>query len=225
MHRSVLVLGLILAVACLAQAGIKGTGIALEAELAQRIEEPMKIDDDAVGKGASNGKFIWMEGKPATGGGGEGWAEFDINLSQKGEYAIWGHVLAWDGNSDSFWVTWKPADPDEDAQKTQNTKFRWAVAGGDKWHWDRINAWLDGGTPERTWKIDQPGKTTLRISVREDATMLDALFITTNVKATDPADVNLRLPTAADRELQVKGSTAVDPGGKVTTTWAGLKQR
>ena len=90
MHRFVLVLGLILAVACLAQAGIKGAGIALEAELAQRIEAPLKIDDDAVGKGASNGKFIWMEGKPATGGGGEGWAEFDINLSQKGEYAIWG---------------------------------------------------------------------------------------------------------------------------------------
>ena len=51
MHRFVLVLGLILAVACLAQAGIKGTGIALEAELAQRIEAPLKIDDDAVVKG------------------------------------------------------------------------------------------------------------------------------------------------------------------------------
>ena len=139
MQRSVLVLGLILAGACLAQAGIKGDGIALEAELAQRIEDPMKIDDSDKGKGASDGKFIWMEGEPAVGGGGEGWAEFDINLSQKSEYAIWGHVLAWDGNSDSFWVTWKPADPDEDAQETKNTKFRWAVAQGNEWHWDRIN--------------------------------------------------------------------------------------
>jgi len=207
----------------LTQASIKSIEIALEAELAQKVEAPMKVDDDAVGKGASNGKFIWMEGKPVTGGGGEGWAEFEINLTQKGEYAIWGRVLAWDGNSDSFWATWQPADPNEDAQATKNAKFRWAVAGGAAWHWDRINAWLDGGKPERTWKFDQPGKTTLRISVREDATMLDTLFITTNVKAIEPADANVRLPTAVDRELQVKGSTAVDPNGKVTTTWATLK--
>ena len=59
--------------------------------------------------------------------------------------------------------------------------------------------------------------------MREDATMLDTLFITTNVKAIEPADANVRLPTAVDRELQVKGSTAVDPNGKVTTTWATLK--
>jgi len=44
--------------------------IALEAELAQKIQDPMIVDDDDVGKDASNGKFIWMEGKPATGGGG-----------------------------------------------------------------------------------------------------------------------------------------------------------
>ena len=185
----------------------------------------MKIDDSNKGKGASNGKFIWMEGKPAVGGGGKGWAEFDIPIQKKGKYAIWGRVLAWDGNSDSFWVTWKPADPDEDAQETQNTKFRWAVQQSPEWHWDRINAWLDGGTPERTWNIDQPGKTTLRIAVREDAAMLDALFITTNVEANDPADVNLRLPTAADRELQITGSTAVNPGEKIASTWAHLKRQ
>ena len=183
MQRSMFVLGLLLVIAGLAQAGIKGDGIALEAELAQRIEEPMKIDDSDKGKGASNEKFIWMEGEPAVGGGGEGWAEFDVNMSEKGEYAIWGRVLAWDGNSDSFWVTWKPTDPDEDAQATQNTKFRWAVQQGPEWHWDRVNAWLDGGTPEREWDIKTDGETVLRIAVREDATMLDALFITSNIKA------------------------------------------
>ena len=55
--------------------------------------------------------------------------------------------------------------------------------------------------------------------------MLDALFITTNVEANDPADVNLRLPTAADRELQITGSTAVNPGGKIASTWAHLKRQ
>ena len=40
MQRSIFVLGLLLVIADLAQVGIKGDGIALEAELAQRIEEP-----------------------------------------------------------------------------------------------------------------------------------------------------------------------------------------
>ncbi|HHZ89881.1 TPA: hypothetical protein EYN65_04980 [Candidatus Poribacteria bacterium] len=86
---------------------------AIEAEKADKIEAPMIVSDDAK---ASGGKFIWMEGKPATGGGGKGWAEFIINLPKAGTYALWGKVLAWDGNSDSLWVTWQPADPNEDGK-------------------------------------------------------------------------------------------------------------
>ena len=88
--------------------------IALEAELADVIQAPMVIADDE--PNTSDGEYIWAPGAPATGGGGTGWAEFIINLPEDGEYALWGHVIAWDGNSDSFWVTWKPADPDEDPQ-------------------------------------------------------------------------------------------------------------
>ncbi|MAE18347.1 hypothetical protein CMK12_05320 [Candidatus Poribacteria bacterium] len=222
MRKQMLIFGLVVWVCGLTQA--KDVEIALEAELAQKIEAPMKADDNAVGKGASNGEFIWMEGKPVAGGGGKGWAEFVVPIKEKGKYAIWGRVIAWDGNSDSFWVTWQPADPNEDAQATKNTKFRWAVAGGAVWHWDRINAWLDGGKPEREWEFKQPGETTLRISVREDATMLDTLFITSNVKAKDPGAANVRLPTKKDREIQVKGQ-AVDPADKVAITWATLKRR
>ena len=194
--------------------------IALEAELADEIAEPMIIDDE---KTASDGKFIWMEGAPATGGGGEGWAEFIINIPEPGKYALWGHVTAWDGNSDSFWVTWQPADPDENAQQTQNTEFRWGVAQGGAWHWDRINHWLDGGTFEREWKFAKAGETTLRIAVREDATMLDALFVTSNVKATAEDAANVRLPTDKDRKIQIEG-LAVDAKGKAATTWGSLKK-
>ena len=207
--------------------GIVGLGaeveIALEAELAQEIVEPMVISDDKVGKDASDGKFIWMEGAPATGGGGTGHADFIVNIPEPGKYALWGHVIAWDGNSDSFWVTWQPADPDENAQQTQNTEFRWGVGQGAEWHWDRINHWLDGGTFDREWKFDKAGETALRIAVREDATMLDAIFVTTNVKATAPDQANVRLPTDKDRKIQIEG-LAVDAKGKATTTWGGLKQ-
>ena len=194
--------------------------IALEAELADEIVEPMIIDEE---KTASDGKFIWMEGAPATGGGDEGWAEFIINIPEPGKYALWGHVTAWDGNSDSFWVTWQPADPDENAQQTGNTEFRWGVAQGGAWHWDRINHWLDGGTFEREWKFAKAGETVLRIAVREDATMLDALFVTSNVKATVEDAANVRLPTDKDRKIQIEG-LAVDAKGKAATTWGSLKK-
>ena len=194
--------------------------IALEAELADEIVEPMIIDEE---KTASDGKFIWMEGAPATGGGDKGWAEFIINIPEPGEYALWGHVTAWDGNSDSFWVTWQPADPDENAQQTRNTEFRWSVAQGGAWHWDRINHWLNAGTFDREWKFAKAGETVLRIAVREDATMLDALFVTSNVKATAEDAANVRLPTDKDRKIQIEG-LAVDAKGKAATTWGSLKK-
>ena len=105
MRNSVWVFVLLVLTVCLLVSNsilAKEIEIALEAELAQKIQEPMKIDDSDKGKGASNGKFIWMEGKPKVGGGGTGWAEFLIPIPKKGKYALWGSVLAWDGNSDSF---------------------------------------------------------------------------------------------------------------------------
>ena len=188
---------------------------AIEAEKADKIEAPMIVSDDAK---ASGGKFIWMEGEPATGGGGKGWAEFIINLPKAGTYALWGKVLAWDGNSDSLWVTWQPADPNEDAQATNNVQFRWGVAQGNDWHWDRINHWLDAGTFDREWKFNQTGKTTLRLAVREDATMLDVIFITDNLSA-EEAEAKPHNPNASD------AATPVEVKGKLTSTWAQMKNR
>ena len=185
---------------------------AIEAEMADAIEAPMIIDDDA---DASGGQFIWMEGPPVAGGGGEGWAEYIIPIPEAGTYALWGKVIAWDGNSDSFWVTWQPADPDENAQETQNTEFRWGVGQGDEWHWDRINHWLDGGTFEREWELEA-GETTLRIAVREDATMLDVIFITDNLSE-DEAEAGPRDPIPSDSLVPV------EPQDKLATTWGKLK--
>jgi len=185
---------------------------AIEAESADLVEAPMVIGDDA---NASRGQFVWAEGPPLTGGGGAGWTEYKINLPAPGTYALWGKVLAWDGNSDSFWVTWQPADPDEDPQVTQNTQFRWGVAQGNEWHWTRINHWLDGGTFDREWTFNQAGETTLRIGSREDATMLDVIFITDNLSA-DEAEVQPRDPTEQDL-------VAVEPKGKLATAWASIK--
>ena len=213
MRYKTFVFGLVFIAGVLLTSGIGyGFDWAIEAEMADVIEAPMIVADDA---DASGGQYVWMEGPPATGGGDEGWVEYSLNLPA-GIYALWGKVIAEDGNSDSFWVTWQPADPDENAQETGNTEFRWGVGQGAEWHWDRINHWLNGGTFEREW--EQPGgDTTLRIAVREDATKLDVIFITDNLSE-DEAEVSPRDPGPED------SLTPVEPQDKLATTWGKLKQ-
>ena len=213
MQYRTFIVGMLFIAGILLTSGIShGFDWAIEAEMADTIETPMIVADDA---DASGGQYVWMEGPPATGGGGEGWVEYKLNVPA-GTYALWGKVIAEDGNSDSFWVTWQPADPDENAQETQNTEFRWGVAQSAEWHWDRINHWLDGGTFEREW--EQPGgETTLRIAVREDATKLDVIFITDNLSE-DEAEVGPRDPGPED------SLTPVEPQDKLATTWGKLKQ-
>ena len=185
---------------------------AIEAEMADAIEAPMVIAADAE---ASGGKYVWVEGEPASSDRDhQGWVEFVINIPEAGTYALWGKLIAWDGNSDSFWVTWQPADPDENAQQTQNKQFRWSTAHGDNWHWDRINHWLDSGTFDREWDLPA-GDTTLRIAGREDGAKLDVVFITDNLSA-DEAEVNPRNPGPED-------VTPVEPREKLATTWGKLK--
>ncbi|HHZ89882.1 TPA: hypothetical protein EYN65_04985 [Candidatus Poribacteria bacterium] len=89
---------------------------------------------------------------------------------------------------------------------------------GNDWHWDRINHWLDAGTFDREWKFNQTGKTTLRLAVREDATMLDVIFITDNLSA-EEAEAKPRTPNASD------AATPVEVKGKLTSTWAQMKNR
>jgi hypothetical protein len=74
---------------------------------------------------------------------------------------------------------------------------------------------LDGGTFEREWELDA-GETTLRIAVREDATMLDVIYITDNLSE-DEAEVSPRDPIPED------SLTPVEPQDKLTTTWGKLK--
>ncbi len=206
--------------------------IATEAEMAQVIEAPMVIaaPADAAAQGGtepdapSRGNFVWAPGAPLEGGanGDKGSMQFTINIPQAGTYAIWARVIAWDGNSDSFWVVWEPADPFENPQQTQNMDYRWSVGNGPAWHWDRVEAWkADDTHVDRVWELDK-GPTKLNIFTREDATMLDCLYITNDLVG---GQANARVPTDEDRELQIKGAAdqAVDAEGKLSTKWGRIK--
>ena len=214
------------AAAALAQAA----DVALETELGE-IEAPMVIavPADAAAEGGdapdepSGGKYVWAPGAPADGGGGEGWVTFEFNISEAGEYAIWGRIVAWDGNSDSFWVKIDGVDPDENPQESNNAHFRWAMnPKGTVWAWDRVNQWLDSGTFDRVWELPA-GKQTLTIYSRENAAMLDCVFITDNLSGA-AGDVPLRTPNADDVALQTGQTADVEPQGKLASFWAELKR-
>ena len=122
---------------------------------------------------------------------------------------------------DSFWVTWEPADPQENPQQTDNKDFRWSVSNGEVWQWDRIEAWKeDDSHVDREWELDK-GETTLTIWTRESNTMLDCLYITDDIAG---GEFSLRVPTDRDRRRQVEGSAfSVEPASKLPTTWANIK--
>ncbi len=222
----------VLAIALLMVGTVMAAGeveIVLEAELANEIKAPMVIGVPADAKAAggiapnepSNGAFVWAPGAPVTGGGGNGYMRFIIDIPEADTYAIWGQVIGWDGNSDSLWVTWEPADPAENPQATGNTEYRWSTAQGGNWHWDRVNQWLNGGTFEREWEFEK-GETILTIWSREDATMLDTLYITNDIAG---GQANARLPDDDDRKLQGQGvvDQAVEAAGKLSITWGSVK--
>jgi hypothetical protein len=223
-----------LAIACVvlgsaAALGAAAFELALEAELAE-IVEPMVLGVPGDGKDQggpgvndpSNLAWVWAPGPPVVGDpiDHQGHVTFVVQIPKETTYYIWGHVIAWDGNSDSFWVTVTPPDEDPNPQASQDTVYRWAVQQGPAWHWDQVNQWLDGGTFDREWDI-LAGECTITIWTREAATMLDAIWITDDDGA--PEGV---LPTDDDRNDQIRGGTqSVDPNGKVATTWAGLRAR
>ncbi len=204
--------------------------IVLEAELANEIKGPMVIavPGDAKDAGGiapdepSNGKYVWAPGAPIAGGGGSGFVRFIIDIPEDDTYAIWARVVAWDGNSDSCWVTWEPADPKEDPQQTGNNDFRWSIGNGAVWHWDRIEAWLDNDAHiDREWELPK-GETILTLWTREDATMIDSLYITNDIAG---GLANARVPDDDDRKLQIQGGVgrAVEAAGKLSITWGSVK--
>ena len=165
--------------------------IEVEAEDADTTEAPMVIaaPADVLPYGGpkpdepSGGQFIWAPGPFNGGHADQGLAEYTVNIPEAGQYGIWGRVIAWDGGSDSFWVTLVPPDPDENPQETQDNQFLWNVAHGNEWHWDRVNQRLE--PLEKLWDLPE-GQVTIKIRPREDGTMLDCFFISNELVIIDP---------------------------------------
>ncbi|MDX2417948.1 MAG: hypothetical protein QNK19_10860 [Xanthomonadales bacterium] len=139
------------------------------------LQWPMEIGDDAA---ASAGGYVWVpEGTgsftyPSV---NAGYAEFHFEVSEAGDYVIWGRQISNDSTSDSFFVS-----VDGQAELVWHTK----LGGQGVWTWDVVSDRdvddpRDATNPQVYWL--EAGFHTLTIKQGEDGTRLDTIAITNDL--------------------------------------------
>ena len=98
-------------------------------------------------------------------------AIYKVNISQVGEYVLWGRVQARDGRNNSFFV-----------QIDDNEDNLWEIEIGDLWHWDKVShRVIRFGRYDSMHSVRfllLPGTHTIKVKLREDGTKLDKLLLT-----------------------------------------------
>jgi len=165
--------------------------------------------------------------------GGDGTLKYVINLAVNGEWYFWGRAVAPTGGENSFF--WGFDIPDADAVAGGPGMNIWdfnEVVNGDRvpgsnnfpfgdpppdealygFTWFRVSSrdgpFLGSGNYDDPTPIDlAAGEHTFHLAVREDGAYMDAFFITT------------------DRTFDARfmEPAAVEPQGKLATTWGDLK--
>ena len=139
----------------------------LEAESADSITSPMQVANDGA---ASGGQYIWApngQGNNLDGTGG--YAEYTVNITNEGEYVLWGRVIALNKSSsnDSFF-----------AKVGSSANEAWSVARVSSWQWDKVNI-MSGVDPVKYYLTT--GENKIKIGQREDGTKLDKLLLTNDM--------------------------------------------
>jgi hypothetical protein len=146
--------------------------ILVQAESGARVA-PMTLGYDS---NAANGQYVYSTGNNL------GTVSLPIGISQAGTFWVWCRVLSPDAGRDSFFVSM-----DGGAEEIFTAAPGWSSA----WQWIRINI---SGTI-RTYSLSQ-GSHTLVFRGREAATLLDALYITSNPSFVPPASGPANAPPA-----------------------------
>lgn len=140
----------------------------------------------AVDSEASNGRYIesqknGSEGAGNNSGNNAGMARFRFDVSEPGNYIIWGRVQAPSGSSNSFYVAVDDSLPTV-----------WDIYGPDSenrahhWTWDRVRTrgtedyGIQAPVSYNTYTLE-PGRHTLTIKAREKGTRIDHILITNDL--------------------------------------------
>jgi len=178
--------------------------LAFEAEDYDKIGAPMVVAED---EDASGGKYI------KSPQGRAGWAEYEIEVPDDGQYYMWGMVQEHDGVTDSFFVTFDLDDRGEDNDTNENA---WDMGGPvDLWAWDPVSGRGIGGDP-RMFDLDV-GIHTLRVWTRENESWLDCIYM-----STEQTDIPILASEFEGRE-RMETRKAVDYVGKLAAVWGKVK--
>lgn len=147
-------------------------GLYVEAE-SMALLAPFAIASDP---NASAGQFIWMPGETGLGGGSTtARATLHLKLDKPAAVHLWGRVIAPSPNDDSFFL--RVLSGQREALKPST----WSTGVHKTWTWVRVVP--EGGRPPAPLALDA-GPATLELTVREDGTKLDRLFITLDPQET-----------------------------------------
>lgn len=140
-----------------------GAYIWLEAE-SGNITSPMKKKEDYT---ASAGYYVVTDtGKSTSSAPEDGRTTYNFEVTEEGNYKIWGRVKAATGDDDSFWI-----------KVDENEWISWnEIERGEEWIWDEVHD-SNNGKAVVTYNLT-PGVHTLTITYREDGTLLDKFVIT-----------------------------------------------
>ena len=148
----------------------------------------------AVDQGASNGAYVWLSaGHSATRKPEGGKGVYTFEITEPGDYVIWGRVIAPAHNANSFFVALDGNEP-----------FIWDTEGPDpknmahSWSWDVVHARPDSdaalGVP-MAYRLEA-GSHRIVIKGREKGTRLDRLLVTNDLSfkpegwGTSPDDID-----------------------------------
>jgi hypothetical protein len=161
------------------------------------LNAPMEVALDAM---ASDGEYIWVPGgygKVLDPSQEAGYAEYNFEVAESGEYVIWGRVISNSSDEDSFFVSM-----DGGAYVEWHT----AQGGEEVWVWDQVRN--GAGNPEPVIFYLEAGQHSLVIKQREDGTKLDKILITNDL-AYIPEGLGNVAPVAFDTTITTTEDTMV----------------
>ncbi len=140
----------------------------IETEQPTTITTPLQIANDT---SASQGRFIY-----APNGSGSQWsatnkmATYTVNITEAGEYLLYGRVNAANGDDNSFYI-----------QVDNGVNALWDTAFGNGWQWQQV---VDRDNPVQLRFNLSVGTHTIKIKLREDGTKIDKLLLTNDLNFT-----------------------------------------
>ncbi|MCD6362273.1 MAG: hypothetical protein J7M38_15550 [Armatimonadetes bacterium] len=126
----------------------------------------MRVGED---EDASGGAFIWMPGKAGERTSGYGSATWQIDIPEAGDYYLWGRVLAPTPSDDSFYLRVFTATGEPVGRSD------WHTGVHENWEWVPVT--LAKSTEPAALPLPA-GRVGIELSVREDGTKIDRLFLT-----------------------------------------------